>query len=345
MLLCYFVSRKDFSILNVTKINSYSIAHNLDCGGKSKIVIAENPNASDEDFVLIKEGKEIKFGGIIDKIDNANGEMKHNISCLEIEQLFNREIFLSDADIIKTTGIEDFIAATIENYFANTGDSFIDLSYIRCNAATHTKINAKPPAEDGIYNFKTYLGNVKQQYGIFLEFDFTSTHLNITIRKKEQSAMQIDTTLTDIYNCEESYKIKVLSKLSVLWRNTTTQAETMRYFYLHSDRSVSEVDKDRIDGTISAICIEAETEEEMIQAAKDEFKSNSYSHSIEADILINSKLYPIDELYVGHEVKIKTAAAGIQESIISEVSFTDSADVVAVKFGILKVKLTDKLKS
>jgi len=82
----------------------------------------------------------------------------------------------------------------------------------------------------------------------------------------------------------------------------------------------------------------------MIEEARNEFKSNSYSHSIEAEIIATSKLYPIDELYVGHEVRIKTAAAGVQESIISEISFTDAADKISVKFGILKVKLTDKLK-
>ena len=156
--------------------------------------------------------------------------------------------------------------------------------------------------------------------------------------------MRIDTTITDVVNPVETYKVNVLSKLSVIWFNTTTEKTSTRYFYLHSDRSVSEVNKDRIDGTISTIYIEAETEEEMIQEAKNEFKSNSYSHSIEADILTNSKVYPANELYAGHEIMIKTAAAGIKESIISEISFTDKADVIHVKFGILKVTLTDKLK-
>lgn len=342
-MLCYFIARKDFKIINCVEVNSYSAAHNLDCGGKTKITIAGNPGASDEDFVLLKDGKKTKFIGIVETISGAEGEQKHDVSCLEIERIFDREIFLSDADIIRTTGIEDFVAKTIKTYFSASGDDFSDMSYINVNAATHTKINSKPAADSGIYNFKTYIGNIKQNYGIFLDFEFTKTNLNITIHKKSQSAMQIDTTITDVVDCKEIYKIKVLSKLSVIWRNTLTQAETKRYFYLHSNRSVSEVNEDRVDGTISTIVIEAETEEEMIQEAKNEFKSNSYSHSIEAQILAASKLYPANELYVGHEVMVKTAA-GIKESIISDISFTDAADVIAVKFGILKVTLTDKLK-
>ena len=81
-----------------------------------------------------------------------------------------------------------------------------------------------------------------------------------------------------------------------------------------SANDISEIDKNRVNGTISTVRIEAETEEEMIELARNEFKSNSYSHSIEADILATSKLYPITELYVVHEVRIKTAAAGIHIS-------------------------------
>lgn len=343
-MLCYFISKKDFKILDCVETNSYNIAHNLDCGGKTKIVVAGKPNATDEDFVILKHGKEVKFQGIIENIDHADCELKHTVSCLEIEQLFSREILLTNANLIASAGMEDFIAKTIQIYFSESGDSFIDMSYIQCNVLTHTKINSKPNAEKGIYNLKTYIGNIKQQYGIFLDFVFTKTNLIINIHKKEQSGMQIDTTITDITHCEEIYKINVLSKLTVSWLNTTTQAKSMRYFYLHPNRSVSEVNEDRIDGTISTIYVETETEAEMIQAAKDNFKSNSYSHSIEAQILETSKIYPKQELYVGHEVKIKTEAAGVQDSIISEISFTDAADVIAVKFGILKVKLTDKLK-
>lgn len=342
-MLCYFISKKDFSILNCVEINSYSVSHNLDLGGKTKIIIAANPNASKEDFVLLRDGKTTVFQGVVESIDNYQGEKKHSVSCLEKERIFDRKIFLSDTDIIKTKGIEDFVIETIKKYFSSTGDSFIDMPYVECAALTHTKVNAKPDSEDGVYNFKTYLGNIKEQYGIFLDFEFTKTKLNISVYKKEQAEMQIDTTITDVDSCKETYEIKALSKLNVLWENLTTQEKTMRQFYLHSNRTISEIDADRVEGTVSSLFVAMETEEEMIQAVYNEFKSNSYSHLIEADIFANSKLYPLNELYVGHEVKIKTSA-GIKESIISGISFTDDSNSVSVKFGNLKVSLTDKLK-
>lgn len=342
-MLCYFLSKKDFTVLNCVEVNSYNIAHDLDCGGKTKIVIADDPKAADEDFIIVKDGKEVKFAGIIDKINNSDEEKKHTISCLEIERCFDRKILLSNVELIKAAGIEDFVADAITTYFSNSGDDAIDMKYINCEVLTHTPVNSKPAAENGIYNLKTYIGNIKQQYGIFLDFKFAKDALKISIYKKKQAAMQIDTTITDVPSCEEVYKVKVLSKLTVAWFNPLTQETSLRYFYLHPDRSVSESAEDRVDGTISTAYIEAETEEEMIQEAKNEFKNNSYLHSIEADILTTSKLYPINELYVGHEVLIKTAA-GIKESIISEISFADKAKIISVKFGILKVSLTDKLK-
>ena len=221
-MLCYFIAKKDFKILNCVEVAGYSVAHDLDCGGKTNITIAGDPGASDEDFVILKDGNKVKFRGIVEKIDNADGGIKYDVSCFEIERCFDRKIVLSDVNLISNSGIEDFVANTIEKHFANTGDPFSDMPYIKCEVLTHTKVSSKPAAEDGIYNLKTYIGNIKQQYGIYLDFDFTKDGLHISIYKKEQSAMQIDTTITDIYTCKETYKIKVLSKLIVKWLNTTT---------------------------------------------------------------------------------------------------------------------------
>lgn len=342
-MLCYFIAKKDFSLLSCVEVNQYSISHDIDCGGKSKLIIAGDPKAEAEDYVILRDNKKIQFAGIIEKIDNIFGEIERTVSCLEIERMFDQKIFLSDAEMIKNAGIEDFIVHTINSQFAHTGDSFVDMPYIKCTAFTHTPVNAKPDAEDGVYNFKTYIGNVKEHYGIFLDFEFGKDELQITVHKKAQESMQIDTTLTDVNASSETYEIKALSKLNVIWHNLLTDEEIERTFYLHTDRTVSEVDENRVNGYVSALYLAKETEEEMLEEVTNEFRSNSYSHLIEADVFTNSKIYPADQLYVGHEVKIKSAA-GIKDSIISGVSFSSDANVISIKFGNLKVTLTDKLK-
>ena len=342
-MLCYFIAKKDFSLLSCVEVNHYAIAHDIDCGGKSKLIIAGDPKAAAEDYVILRDHKQIRFVGIIEKIDNVFGEIKRTISCLEIERMFDQKIFLSGVEMIRNVGVEDFIVHTINSQFAHTGDNFVDMPYIRCTASTHTKVNGKPDAENGVYNFKTYIGNVKEQYGIFLDFEFNKDELLITVHKKAQESMQIDTTLTDVNSSSETYEIKALSKLNVIWHNLLTEEDIKRTFFLHTDRSVSELDKNRVDGYVSALYLAKETEEEMLEEVSNEFRSNSYSHLIEADIFANSKLYPANQLYVGHEVKIKSAA-GIKDSIISGVSFSSDTNVISIKFGNLKVTLTDKLK-
>ena len=81
----------------------------------------------------------------------------------------------------------------------------------------------------------------------------------------------------------------------------------------------------------------------MLETVTDEFRSNSYSHLIEADIFIDSKIYPKKELYVGHEITVKTASSK-KASIISGITFSNDKNVISIKFGNLKVTLTDKIK-
>ena len=120
-------------------------------------------------------------------------------------------------ELIAQSGIEDFIVKAIEDNFITSGDSQMDKSYLSVSADTHTPIATKVEAENGVYNLKTYLGNAKQYYGIFLEFSF-STRLEIRIRKKDEPPIPIDIEVTDISDYTETYSVSVLAKLLVNWK-------------------------------------------------------------------------------------------------------------------------------
>ena len=117
-------------------------------------------------------------------------------------------------------------------------------------------------------------------------------------------------------------------------------------YYLRADRTITDdsSDTERVDGTTKTIFIEAETEEEMYQEALNEFKSNSYNHSVSAKFLINSKLYDTNDLYVGRKCRILTEKAGIKETLITAVKKKDDSDYIEVTFGNLPVTLTRKLR-
>lgn len=121
---------------------------------------------------------------------------------------------------------------------------------------------------------------------------------------------------------------------------------TTKIYYLKADRTITTDanDSDRVDGTTKTIYVEAETEEEMYEQAVNEFKQNSYNHSVSASFLIDSKIFDPDDLYVGRKCRILSGKAGIRESVITAVSKSDSGDYIKITFGNLPVTLTRKIR-
>ena len=159
--------------------------------------MARKPEIEEDDFVFCKDNNQKVFIGICETFGSGSDKANYQISLLQKENLFDREIFVEHEELIAQSGIEDFIVKAIEDNFITSGDSQMDKSYLSVSADTHTPIAAKVEAENGVYNLKTYLGNAKQYYGIFLEFSF-STRLEIRIRKKDEPPIPIDIEVTDI---------------------------------------------------------------------------------------------------------------------------------------------------
>ena len=117
-----------------------------------------------------------------------------------------------------------------------------------------------------------------------------------------------------------------------------------RNFFLKTDRSITEDmnDPDRAKGSVDVIVSTAKTEEELIQAATDKFKANSYQHKISFDV-IPSRMLPASDLYVGHTCRVKTGY-GIKESIITTIEKSNNTTAISVTLGQMKVTLIEKLK-
>lgn len=117
-------------------------------------------------------------------------------------------------------------------------------------------------------------------------------------------------------------------------------------YYLRSDRTITDdpADAERVDGTTKTVFIEAESEAEMYQEALNEFKSNSYNHSVNAKFLLDSRLYDPKDLYVGRKCRILSETAGIKESMVTAVARKENSDYIEVTFGNLPVTLTRKIR-
>ena len=336
------ISRNAFTLLDVVQVSGYELNLNSDYDGKSTFVVVKKPIADEDDFIIFRDNG-IVFCGIIGTIENEYGSESYTITAIEMARLFDRKIILTNTELLET-GIEDFIANQIADNFISSDDELLNIAYLTVTAKSHTPVAAKPENENSIYNLCTYIGNALTTYGIFIDFEFTKTGINILLEKKAQEKLDIDTVnVTDVTVANEVYSISALTTLTVLWDNGTTN--TTRRFFLKTDRTITEDvdDPDRAKGSSSAIYTAAETEDAMIQEAKNQFTSNSYQHRVEFNVLKTSKLIPENQLYIGHKCRAKTKN-GIKNSMITGITRTNNSNIISVTLGQLKITLIEKLK-
>lgn len=218
-MILYLLSKDNLSIKAVQTLSSYEFKEDIDFGDSSSIVVADYLQMEDGDYALIKDGEEQVFFGICQEMKPS--DTGYTITLKQKETLFDTTIFNDGEGLIQAAGMEDYIAKAIMDNFIASGDALMDMDYIQVTARTHTKVAARVStivdAENGVYNLKTFLGNARQNYGIFLDFTVSNGAINIDITNRAQTALNIDTKLPEVTDLSETYSIKVLAKLVVKW--------------------------------------------------------------------------------------------------------------------------------
>lgn len=352
-MLAYILDHQTLKIKDLLEFEEYEFREDIEYAEKSSITVVRKPKIAEDDFVFCKDENRKIFIGICETFDSGSDKTKYGITLRQKENLFDREIFVEHEELIEQSGIEDFIVKAIKDNFISSGDDRMDKPYLSVYAETHTRIAAKVDAENGVYNLKTYLGNAKQYYGIFLDFVF-SNKLEIRIRKKEEQPIPIDIEVTDISDYTETYSISVLAKLMVNWKVPDSQDEegkpitgalTRRIFYLLVDRTITEdgESEERAEGTVKSMYIEAQTEKEMIQQVYNAFMGNQYNHKVSFNLIKSSRLYPAERFFVGRTCTIKTKS-GVRTSIVTKSEVKSNSSMIGLTFGKLKVTLIEKLR-
>jgi len=358
-MIAYVLSKTDLKIKDFFYFKDYLFADDLEYSDKSQIVIPRLANIMDDDLVYCKDdNNNMVFFGIA--YDTKTNDQTQNfvLTMRQKECLFDRFIFTdSVGEATLATSIEQWVADRIDENWVNAGDTIFDRPYINPVAVTNTPMVAALSSvvnvEDGVFNLKTFLGNVKERYGIFVDFVLTDTDpaiqtgavLTVNIYKDSSTAVPIDTDVSDILDTEETYSVDVLAKLAVKWLNTSNNTTTFRTFYLLDDRSITEdgTNIHRVDGTFKSVYIEADSQAAMLDDVQHEFQSNSYEHKITFYLRENSRLYLPDDYYTGRKCQIETKQ-GVKTSIITAIEKESGTGVRKVTLGKLKVTLTSKLR-
>ena len=279
-----------------------------------------------------KKNNEVVYWGIVDNIQNTDGQSLYQYTLKYITNLFNQNIKLENESLLSSTGVEDFIKNAISTNFTNNTDTFVNLTYLEVNVMTHTKKQISVSnVQDNIYNLHTWMTNCTQNYDIVYSFSIVNKKLQMTIEVKSANKELIDVNAQPISNYTEVFETDVVSKVVVL---TDTNTYTL---YLLNDRTTTTDmnNKNRAEGKIETVY--TQNYEDAPQMALDTIKANSYNHNI-------TFAYYNRFIQVGTPIAIKTKESLIYNTYISAIKITQNK-FIEYTCGNIRINFIDKFYS
>ena len=326
-----------FAVKDIVEIANYEINIDEETNANTIIQVLKKTTAKARDIVAIKKNNEVIYWGTIDNIQNEDGQVLYEYTIKYITNLFDQDIILENENLIKTTGVEDFIADAITNNFISNEDTFVNISYLQLNVKTHTKKQTSVTnVENGIYNLHTWITNCTQNYDIVYSFSIVNKKLVMTIEVKETDKELIDVNAQPISNYREVFETDVVSKVTVLYDKVNDEDQKGQYtLYLLNDRTTT-TDKNntnRADGKVETVY--TLNYEDANQKALDTMKANAYNHNI-------TFAYYDRFIAVGTPIAIKTKESLIFDTYISAIKITQSK-FIEYTCGNIRINFIDKL--
>lgn len=334
--LVYFLDKTDLEIKDVIEFENYEYVIDEETNQKTIFNVMKKVNAENGDIVVLQRWGKIDYFGVIEDLENTDGEPKRSITLKYISNIFDRKVILDNENIIKEKGIEDFIAKEIYDNFTNSDDELLNYKWLDVEVKTHTKIQKSVDTENGIYNFHTFVTNCTQNYNIILDFTYDRGRIKLSIYKQNAEIQLIDTTIPDISNYVEKFETSVTAKVVV---KTDTDVQT---WYLLSDRTTTQnkSDVNRAIGKVETVY--TEKSEDARQTALNEFKSNTYNHYISFKINRNSKLFDVEKMKIGTPLSVRTNNNIILDTYISAIR-DDGSNFIEITCGNMRINFIDKI--
>lgn len=328
---------KDLAVKDIVEIANYDINIDEETNANTIIEVLKKNDAKARDIVAIKKNNKVVYWGTNDNIQNADGQLLYEYTIKYITNIFNQNVILKNEELIKTTGIEDFIAKTITDNFISNLDTFLNLSYLQVVVKTHTKKNTTVSnVNNGIFNLHTWMTNCTQLYDIVYGFNIVDKKLVMTIESKEMQKELIDVKAQPISNYIEVFETDVVSKVTVLYDKENEIDKKGQYtLYLLNDRTTTTdmEDENRAEGKVETVY--TVNKEDAEQMALDKMKANSYNHNI--TFAYNDRYIP-----VGTPIAIKTKESLIFDTYISAVKITQNK-FYEYTCGNIRINFIDKL--
>lgn len=328
---------KDFSVKDIVEIANYEINIDEETNANTIVNVLKKTTAKARDIVAIKKNNEVVYWGTIDNIQNTDGQALYEYTIKYITNIFNQNVELEYEDLIKTSGIEDFVGATIMLNYTLSADTFINLDYLEVEIKTHTKKQTTVSnVQDGIYNLHTWMTNCTQSYDVMYSFSIVNKKLHMTIEVEEAEKELIDVNAQAISNYVEVFETDVVSKVTVLYDKVNDKDQKGQYtLFLLNDRTTTtnQNDTNRADGKVETVY--TTNYEDAPQKALDTMKANAYNHNITFSYY--DRFIP-----VGTPIAIKTKESLIFDTYISAIKITQNK-FYEYTCGNIRINFIDKL--
>ena len=83
---------QDFSVRDIVEINDYELTIDEETNAKSTITCIKKTGVKAKDIIAVKKNNEVVYWGIVDEIQNEDGEIKYKYITKNITNLFDRKI-------------------------------------------------------------------------------------------------------------------------------------------------------------------------------------------------------------------------------------------------------------
>lgn len=193
----YILSKQDLSILSICKLADYQINLDEETNAKSTFTLMKTNGLKKENYMVLN-GLYRQFIFVIDDVQTEKESDVVTVTALDISNVFNRKVIEKNIDTMKSKSIEEFLANTISENFVNSDDTALNVNYIEIYWHTNTQGNVATNAENGLYNFHTFLTNCRQYKNIYTDFKLENLGKSQTIEGKRISVEAKNRKIVDI---------------------------------------------------------------------------------------------------------------------------------------------------
>ena len=194
---CYVLSKTDLSILSICKLADYQINLDEETNAKSTFTLMKTNGLKKGNYMTLN-GLYRQFIFVIDDVQTEKESDVVTVTALDISNVFNRKVIEKNINTMKSKSIEEFLANTISENFVNSDDTALNVNYIEIYWHTNTQGNVATNAENGLYNFHTFLTNCRQYKNIYTDFKLENLGNPQTVEGKRISVEAKNRKIVDI---------------------------------------------------------------------------------------------------------------------------------------------------